>query len=207
MKLIYDFNMSTEKLEEFKFIQDKSWSVATKLNPKASMYGFNINSSYQCEIYPEYDNSPSDEWQPGDLTWNNFIELFPEYIDFCRKYNFYQGCTMIGRPIYFPHRHGTGEYTVTYPYQNCDGVVVHMITPKDIEYLNKNNIHCLKNNEAFDIDYEYTCATNKPFLLKANHFHTSTLGYIPKKTIFSVWHEVDTFTENDVFNLIERLNK
>lgn len=201
--------MSPAIKQEFEDIQWKSWEVAGKLNPKAQKYGFNINSSYQCEIYPESDYSPLEDWAPGDLLWNNFIELFPEYISFCEKYNFYKGCTMISRPIYCAHRHGFGEHTVTYPLHSCDDVKVICLTPLEIERLNDQDIHWLKNNEEYNVDYEYKCVTRQPFILKADHFHKTTgkPGFVDGKTIFTVWHELNTFNENDVKRLVDKLSK
>lgn len=207
--MITDINMSPAIKQEFEDIQWKSWEVAGKLNPKSQQHGFNINSSYQCEIYPESDYSPLEDWAPGDLVWDNFIQLFPEYISFCEKYNFYKGCTMIARPIYCAHRHGFGEHTVTYPLHACDDVKVICLTPLEIERLNDQDIHWLKNNEEYNIDYEYRCITGQPFILKADHFHkTSDIPeFVDGKTIFTVWHELSTFNKDDVKRLVDKLSK
>lgn len=206
---IYDLQMSKDIDNEFQDIQSKSWEIAGKLNPMSHRYGFNINSTYQSEIYPEFDDSPQEEWYSADLTWTNFVSLFPEYIEFCNKYNLYQGCTMIARPIYFPHRHGQGEHTITYPWRACDDIVVEMITPHDIENINLNKIDWLKNNETYNVDVSYKCVTGRPFLLKANNFHKTTTddSFIRGRTIFTVWHELDTFTYEDVINLQNKLKE
>lgn len=206
--MIYEVEFSEYNKKEFEQIQHKAWEVAKKLNPNSIKFGFNINSTYQCEIYPEHDYSPKEDWACGDLTWDNFIELFPEYIIFCEKYNFYKGCTMISRPIYCAHRHGFGEHTVTYPLSEANGVKVFFLTPYNIEELNKKDIHWLKNNEEFQIDHVYTCKTKVPFILKADHFHKTSQGpeFIEGKTIFSVWHELSTFNHDDVQTLIKKLS-
>lgn len=199
--------MGTLIKREFEDVQWKAWEVAGKLNPKSQIRGFNINSSYQCEIYPESDHSPLEEWNPGDLLWDNFIDLFPEYVLFCEKYNFYKGCTMISRPIYCAHRHGSGEHTVTYPLRACDEVDVLMLTPNNIEWFDQNNKHWLKNNETYNIDHTYRCKTGQPFIIKADHFHKTTdyPGFVDGSTIFTVWHELNTFTQDDVNKLAKKL--
>jgi hypothetical protein len=208
-QFIYEFSFSPEKKEEFEFIQAKAWSIAIQLNPKAKNFGFNINSTYQCEIYPENDFSPKEDWNSDELTWNNFISLFPEYVTFCEKYNFYKGCTIIGRPIYCAHRHGFGEHTITYPFSHCDNVKVTFLTPVNIDQINEQGIHWLKNNEKYNIDYVYSCKTKQPFILKADHFHKTSdkPEFIDGKTLFTVWHELSTFNENDVVKLISKLSK
>jgi hypothetical protein len=205
--MIYEATFSDRNKKEFEHIQYRAWETAIKLNPKASKFGFNINSTYQCELYPEYDYSPKEEWDPGNLTWDNFIKELPEYEDFCYKFNLYQGCTMVSRPFDYAHRHGNGEHTITYPLQHCDGVQVEMVTPHNLAELNKNNIHCLEKNEPYDIDLVYTCSTGKPFILKANHFHrTPPETFKTGQTIFTIWHELFTFTPKDVSSLIRKLS-
>lgn len=206
--MIYEVEFSEYNKKEFEQVQHKAWEVAKKLNPKSIKFGFNINSTYQCEIYPEHDYSPKEDWDSGNLTWDNFIKEFPEYIDFCEKHNFYKGCTMIARPIYCAHRHGFGEHTLTYPLSSCDNVKVLCLTPIEIQRLNDQDIHWLKNNEEYNIDYEYQCVTGQPFILKADHFHKTSdkPEFIDGETIFTVWHELSTFNENDVKRLINRLS-
>lgn len=205
--MIYEVTFSDYNKEEFERIQRKAWAVARNLNLNSARFGFNINSTYQCEVYPEYDYSPKEEWNSGDLTWDNFINEFPEYIDFCEKHNFYKGCTMVSRPFDYAHRHGNGEHTVTYPLQHCDGVQVEMLTPYAIDELNEKDIHWLTHNESYNVDLVYTCATSKPFLLKANHFHrTPPKNFKTGQTIFTIWHHLSTFTEEDVISLINKLS-
>lgn len=206
--MIYEVTFSDHNKKEFEHIQHKAWAVAKRLNSKADKFGFNINSTYQCEIYPEYDYSPKEEWNSEDLTWDNFIKEFPEYIDFCDKFNLYHGCTMVSRPFDYAHRHGNGEHTVTYPLQYCDGVRVEMLTPHCIDQLNQTDIHWLTQQQSYDVDLVYTCSTGKPFLLKANHFHrTPPEHFKTGKTIFTIWHSLSTFTKDDVSTLIHKLSK
>lgn len=205
MRLVFSLNFSESLKKEFQDIQWKAREVAYKLNPN-SEFGFNINSTYQNEIYPEKDTTDKSKWNSYDLNWSNFISLFPEYKKFCEKYNFYLGCTMISRPIEWAHRHGNGQYTLTYPLLHCDGINVCLLTPKNIDEINEKNIHWLTNGEDYAVDYTYRCITDTPFMLKANHFHkTYDKHFLNGKTIFSVWHEnsVPT-TESDLINLQKR---
>lgn len=197
MKLIDSINFSSKLKNEFIDIQWKAREIATKLNPN-SIFGFNINSTYQNEIYPEKDSLIKSEWESYDLNWKNFISLFPEYETFCIKYNFYHGCTMISRPIDWAHRHGNGQYTITFPLSYCDDINVLLITPKNINQLNIENKHWLTDNQPYIVDCEYKCKTNIPFMLKANHFHkTEKINFINGKSIFTVWHELTIPVTND----------
>lgn len=188
MSLIYPINtLSIPNRIRFENIQWRAWNTAIKLNPNAAKFGFNINSTYQNEVYSEHDDIPNEE--PGDLTWNNFIEEFPEYLKFLNDNFFYHGCTMLSRAVEGPHRHGNGELTFTYPLAGCDGLKVQMVTPKDKTDEDK---WWLNNGEQFDVVEEYVCKNGYPFMIPANHFHKTDEAPIFQngKTIISVWHSI-----------------
>lgn len=181
--------MSTKNRNEFEDVQWRAWETAAKLNPNSLKFGFNINSTYQNEVYPEHDDSPKEEWEAGDLTWENFIKEFPQYVQFLDNHHFYHGCTMISRAVEGPHRHGFGELTFTYPLRGCSDLVVSMVTPtidtdKDKWWLN--------NNEPFATDLTHVCKDGHPFMLKANHFHKTEEApkFINGHTILTVWHSI-----------------
>lgn len=190
--------------DEFIEIQYKCLEIAKLLNPEAIKFGFNINSTYQCEIYVE-DDGKKDTAPAGDLNWKNFIDLFPEYVTFCKKYNFYLGCTIISNYINYPHRHGQGEHTLTYPLAHCDDIQVIMLTPKNIDELNLKNIHCISQNDEYDIDFIYETKTDIPFMLKADHFHTtSKKNFLPGMTMFTVWHHLNSFSNRELVKIREK---
>lgn len=187
--LIFPITLSNSNRNLFEDIQWKAWETAIKLNPNAKKCGFNINSTYQCEIYPEHDNSPKEEWESGDLTWDNFIRDFPEYTAFLDKHHFYHGCTMISRAVEGAHRHGNGELTFTYPLQSCNNLQVFMVTPTNEEDKQKS---WLNHGEQTKIDLVHRCKDGHPFMLKANHFHKTSEPPIFKNgdTIITVWHSI-----------------
>lgn len=162
--------------------QIKALEVARSIDPKSCRFGFNLNSSYQSEIYTLNGTSSS-----KTLSWESFINAFPEYLDFCEKFGFYKGITIIGRPIKLAHRHGTGERTLTFPLCGTTGLRVFLVSPSQIIDTNK---HELLEYDAFTIDQEYTCKDWQAFSLPGNHFHfTETENFMPGKTLFTVWHE------------------
>lgn len=186
MSLILPINkLSLPNKALFEDIQWKAWNTAIKLNPNAARFGFNINSTYQNEIYSEHDEI--ENTQTSDLTWNNFIEEFPDYIKFVEHYKFYKGCTMISRAVEGPHRHGFGELTFTYPLTGCDGIKVQMVKPIDSSDESK---WWLNNGEKYQVIEQHICKDGFPFMLAANHFHKTDEAPIFKNgnTIFTVWH-------------------
>ena len=185
MAHIVELKIKPEVKLEFEDIQWKVWDCAKKIDPKSTDYGFNLNSSFQSELYT-IDGTTAD----SDLSWDTLISECPEYVTFCKKYNFYLGATMISRPILKCHRHGSGEYTITYPLRGADGLKINMVTPVNIAQLDYENRHEVKDGEHAVVDETYFSKTSVPFMLKANHFHC-TEGYpkfINGHTIFTVWH-------------------
>ena len=204
---IREVEFPISRTAEFERIQWKAWDIAHKLNPMSTRYGFNVNSTHPSVIYPSHDLQPDDEWNSGELTWGNFTSCFPEYITFLDKYNFYHGITMVARPLYCAHKHGNGEHTITYPLRGCNDVSVLMVTPVDQDHVIENGIDWLRNNEKTTLDMEYKCKTGRPFIVPANHFHKTTghPGFVDGYTIFTVWHELSTFSDSDVDRLIYKL--
>ena len=186
MSLILPINkLSLPNKALFEDIQWKAWNTAIKLNPNAARFGFNINSTYQNEIYSEHDEIANT--QTSDLTWNNFIEEFPDYIKFVEHYKFYKGCTMISRAVEGPHRHGFGELTFTYPLTGCDGIKVQMVKPIDS---NDESKWWLNSGEKYQVIEQHICRDGYPFMLAANHFHKTdeAPNFKNGNTIFTVWH-------------------
>jgi hypothetical protein len=188
MNLIRPINtLSAANREKFEDIQWKAWNTAVKLNPLAAKFGFNINSSYQNEVYSEDEEQPN--IAPGNLTWSNFIEEFPDYVKFLDEYHFYHGCTMLSRAVAGPHRHGSGQLTFTYPLAGCNGLKVQMVMPKNIADEEK---WWLNNGEEYLVLEEFVCRDGYPFMLPANRFHKTDEAPIFQngKTIITVWHSM-----------------
>lgn len=195
--------LSAKNKNEFEDIQWKAWGVAAMLNPNSKKFGFNINSTYQNEIYGEHDNSDQDE--AGDLTWDNFVKAFPEYIPFLNKHHFYHGCTMISRAVEGPHRHGFGELTYTYPLQGCEKITVQMVKPVNEEDAGK---WWLNNNEQYDIIATHKCVNGNPFMIAANNFHKTSEppDFINGHTIFTVWHSIISNKPEHYPHIIRMMN-